>query len=192
MMLRQYFYAGETNRCIYISHMWLGHTYYSKRRYQLLYTETNGLRSDFLELVRQAKPPRGGPATNWVGKPKGERSGAANWSQPFRLETNRTSSAAASVSNSDSGPYSDMRASGDPRFSAEEQRIVSAARTYLEKSRRKPLDARYRVERPKEGYEVFAMFVGGYENGRPLYYPGGHGIVILRPDGSVVRYLPGQ
>lgn len=97
-----------------------------------------------------------------------------------------------SVSKSDSEPFSDMRLSGDSRFSAEEQRIVTAARVYLEKSRQKPLDARYRVERTRAGYEVFAMFVAGYENGRPLYYPGGHGTVIFHADGSFDRYLLGM
>ena len=100
--------------------------------------------------------------------------------------------ATPSVSNPDTGPYSDMRPSGDPHFTVEEQRMVAAARAYLEKSRQKPLDARYRVERTRDGYEVFAMFVVGYENGRPLYYPGGHGIVVLRSDGSFVRYMSGE
>lgn len=36
------------------------------------------------------------------------------------------------------------------------------------------------------------MIVGGYENGRPLYYAGGHGTVVLRSDGSFVRYIPGE
>ena len=70
--------------------------------------------------------------------------------------------------------------------------MVAAARVYLEKSRGKPLDARYRVERTKDGYEVFAMFVAGYERGRPLFYPGGHGIVVLSADATVVRYMPGE
>jgi hypothetical protein len=97
-----------------------------------------------------------------------------------------------SVAKSDSGPYSDMRPAGDSHFSADEQRMVTAARAYLEKSRGKPLDARYQVERTKDGYEVFAMFVAGYENGRPLFYPGGHGIVVLSADGTVTRYMPGE
>jgi hypothetical protein len=85
-----------------------------------------------------------------------------------------------------------MRPAGDSHFSADEQRMVTAARAYLEKSRGKPLDARYQVERTKDGYEVFAMFVAGYENGRPLFYPGGHGIVVLSTDGTVIRYMPGR
>ena len=96
------------------------------------------------------------------------------------------------ASNSEAGPFSDMRPSGDPQFTPEERRIVAAAQAYLEKRHTKPLDARYRVERTPNGYEVYAMFVGGYENGKPLYYPGGHGTVFLRSDGSFVRYMPGQ
>jgi len=94
VMLEQYFYAGETNGFIYISHRHLPLTYFSKMKYQLLYTETDGLPSDFLEVVRQSSPPHGGPATNWVGKPKAEPGGAANRSQPVGSEANSTSAAA--------------------------------------------------------------------------------------------------
>lgn len=97
-----------------------------------------------------------------------------------------------SVSNSDTGPFSDMRPAGDSHFSADEQRMITAARVYFENSHGKPRDARYRVERTKDGYEVFAMFVAGYEKSRPLYTPGGHGIVVLSADGTVVRYMPGE
>lgn len=100
--------------------------------------------------------------------------------------------ATPSDSPPDIAPKPDMRPSGDSHFTVEEQRIVTAARAYLEKIRQKPLDARYRVERTKDGYEVFAMFVHSYENGRPLYYPGGHGIVVLSSDGNVVRYIAGR
>ena len=85
-----------------------------------------------------------------------------------------------------------MWPAGDSHFSADEQRMVAAARAYLEKSGEKPLDARYQVEHTKDGYEVFAMFVAGYEKGRPLYTPGGHGIVVLSADATVVRYMPGR
>jgi len=95
-------------------------------------------------------------------------------------------------SKSDSEPFSDMWPADDSRFSPDERHMVAAARDYLEKARPKPLDARYKVERTKDGYEVFVMFVNGYENGRPLYYPGGHGIVVLGADGSVIRYTPGS
>ena len=70
VMMEQYFYAGETNGYIYISHMRLPRTYYSKMKYQLLYTETSGLRSEFLEHVRQSKPD--GPRTYWSGRTAAE------------------------------------------------------------------------------------------------------------------------
>ncbi len=66
VVMEQYFYAGESNGCIYISHLRLPQTFFSKQRYELLYTETNGLAPDFLQHVRQAKPE--GPRTYWSGK----------------------------------------------------------------------------------------------------------------------------
>ena len=89
-------------------------------------------------------------------------------------------------------PFADMWTADDSRFSAQERKMVVAAQRYLEQERGGPLDARYKVERKQDGYEVFAEFVGGYEEGRPLFYPGGHGIVVLSQDGSVVRYMPGE
>jgi hypothetical protein len=104
---------------------------------------------------------------------------------PHRAET-------LPASKSNSERFADYRPADDSTFSPDEQRIVAAARAYLEKKRGKPLDARYKVERTQDGYEVFAKFVGGYENGRPLYYAGGHGIVSLRADGTVADYMPGE
>ena len=89
-------------------------------------------------------------------------------------------------------PFEDMWPADDSRFAAQERKIVAAARDYLEQKRDSPIDARYKVERAGDDYEVFAMFVGGYEDGRPLFYPGGHCIVVLRQDGSIVRYMPGE
>ena len=101
--------------------------------------------------------------------------------------------APTSSSKSNAEPYADMRAVGDPHFSAAEQRIVSAAQAYLQKSfLEKRLDGRYRVERTEYGYEVFARFVVGYENGHPLYYPGEPGVVFLSVDGTVRKFIPGS
>ncbi len=37
------------------------------------------------------------------------------------------------------------------------------------------------------------MFVGSYDkDGRPLYYPGGHGWVYLKSDFTFIRYMLGQ
>ena len=89
-------------------------------------------------------------------------------------------------------PFEDMWPADDSRFAAQERKIVAAARSYLEQKNGRSFDARYKVERAGDDYEVFAMFVGGYEDGRPLFYPGGHCIVVLRQDGSIVRYMPGE
>jgi hypothetical protein len=88
--------------------------------------------------------------------------------------------------------FEEMFRSGDPHFSVDERRIVAAAQAYLEKIEQKPVDARYRVKQTRDGYEVFVMFVDAYSNGIPLYSPGGHCIVILHSNGSVVRYIPGE
>jgi hypothetical protein len=90
-----------------------------------------------------------------------------------------------------SEPFADEWRPGDVRFTPREREIVDATRKYLDKQNQKPVDGYYKVERTKDGYEVFVMFVAGYEKGRPLFRPGGHCIVLLREDGSVIRAVPG-
>jgi hypothetical protein len=51
VMLENFFYAGETNGCIYISHMHLPRTDFSQMHYEFLFTETNGLSPDFLQTL---------------------------------------------------------------------------------------------------------------------------------------------
>jgi hypothetical protein len=89
-------------------------------------------------------------------------------------------------------PFSGMWPAEDAAFSPLERKIVNAARQYLEKQKGRTLDARYRVEQTAEGYEVYVEFVAGYERGRPLLSPGGHGWVLLDREGSVVEYKPGE
>ncbi len=77
--MQHFFYSGETNGCIYISRItWANWWYYSKFRWQTLYTETNRLSTDFLHYVRQHKPEPSHPPTNWVGKAKAEQLEAPN------------------------------------------------------------------------------------------------------------------
>ena len=106
--------------------------------------------------------------------------------------TQQRSTSADISSISISEPFVDMLRFDDPRFSREEQRMLAIAQTYLEKVQQERIDARYRVEQTPEGYEVSVMFVSGYLNGSPLFSPGGHCAIILRSDGSVVRYIPGE
>ncbi len=95
-------------------------------------------------------------------------------------------------SNATSESFDDMLSPDDPHFSAEERRIVWRVQAYLEKNAQKSVDARYRVKQTNEGFEVFAIFIRGYSNGRPLTSPGGHVTVILHSDGNVIRYMPGE
>jgi hypothetical protein len=88
--------------------------------------------------------------------------------------------------------WADMWPADDSRFTAQEREVVAAARSFLEKKRGMSLDARYEIEQTDDGYKVLVMFVGGYEGGRPLFYPGGHATLVLRRDGNIVRYMPGM
>src|SRR5437899_10958973 len=83
-----------------------------------------------------------------------------------------------SLSKSKAQAYAHMRHAGDPQISADEQRVVAAARNYLEKSLGRRLDARYRVKGTKYGYEVLVRFVVGYENSGPLYNADEPGVVF--------------
>ena len=96
------------------------------------------------------------------------------------------------ASNVTSETFDDILRPDDPHFSAEERRIVWRVQAYLEKNAQKSVDARYRVKQTNEGFEVFAIFIRGYSNGRPLTSPGGHVTVILLSDGNVIRYIPGE
>lgn len=88
--------------------------------------------------------------------------------------------------------FDDMLRPVDPRLSAEERRIVGRVQAYLEKNAQKSVDARYRVKQTKEGFEVFAILIRGYPNGRPLTSPCGHDTVILHSDSDVIRYIIGE
>lgn len=101
--------------------------------------------------------------------------------------------AAAPISAADKKPFSDVWPCGDKRFTAIEQRAAAAAKAYLERERKKPLDGRYRVSQTQEGYTVFVMYVGSYDqDGRPVYAPGGYGIVYLNADFTFHRHMPGM
>lgn len=95
-------------------------------------------------------------------------------------------------SNTSSEILDDMLRLDDPRLSAEKRRIVGRVQTYHEKNAEKSIDARYKIQQTKEGFEVFAVLIRGYSNGHPLTSPGGHFTVILDSDGNVIRYIPGE
>ena len=86
----------------------------------------------------------------------------------------------------------DMKRENDPAFTTKERALIAAARGYLEQQRHAVIDAYYSVEHSAGEYEVHAQYVAAYEGSHPLFAPGGHGYVILREDGSVIRYDPGD
>lgn len=72
--MQHFFYAGETNGCIYISRITRANWwYYSKLKWQTLYTETKLLPTNVLQNVRQRKFQPGSRSTNSAGKPQTER-----------------------------------------------------------------------------------------------------------------------
>lgn len=86
----------------------------------------------------------------------------------------------------------ELRRAEDARFSPSEQDIVAAARRYLEQCRGRTIDAYYKLQRTAQGYAVSVTFVTGYQNGRPFSAPGGHCTVLLGPDGTIIKVLPGS
>lgn len=95
-------------------------------------------------------------------------------------------------SSGSSEAFDDMLRPDDPRLSGQERRIVGRVQAYLEKNAENSIDARYKIQQTKEGFEVFAVLIRGYSNGHPLTSPGGHFTVILDSDGNVTRYIPGE
>jgi hypothetical protein len=90
--MQQFYYTGETNGCVYISRItWANWWNYSKRHWETLFTETNPVPEAFLREVRASRPPQGGPATNYIFKPKTER--GASGTAGFRLSVFRCSDA---------------------------------------------------------------------------------------------------
>jgi hypothetical protein len=85
----------------------------------------------------------------------------------------------------------DCRRAGDGVFSSREAAAIVAAQHHLESSDRRPLDAYYRVPHTAEGYEVFVLYVRGYDHSQPLFMPGGFSTVYVREDAAVIRVVGG-
>ena len=76
-----------------------------------------------------------------------------------------------------------------------ERDMIVAARRYLTRSNKRPTgasdDAYYRVRHTEDGYEVFVIYVTGYDGNKPLVTPCVHNEVFLKNDGTVVKALAG-
>ena len=73
--------------------------------------------------------------------------------------------------------------------------MIRVAKKYLASSGKRPTgtsaDAYYRVRHTIDGYEVFVIYVTGYEGTRPLLEPCLHGAVLLREGGLILSALTG-
>jgi hypothetical protein len=88
--------------------------------------------------------------------------------------------------------FTDCRRERDAAFSRHERDMIAAARRHLELAEKRAIDAYYRVTRTDFGYEVFVVYVTGYDDGQPVFIPGRHCTVQLRDDGSVIKVMPGR
>ena len=85
----------------------------------------------------------------------------------------------------------------DKTFSLHDRNMILAARRHLAHSNKRPKtasdDAYYRVRRTPDGdgYEVFVVYVTGYDGPKPVFTPCVHNEVFVREDGRVVRVLVG-
>lgn len=93
------------------------------------------------------------------------------------------------------GLSKDFRRVQDEAFSPRERDIIVSAQRHLAQSDRRPRgaseDAYYRVRHAADGYEVFVIYVTGYEGSQPLFTPCVQNEVFLRTDGTVRKVLSG-
>lgn len=86
--------------------------------------------------------------------------------------------------------FTDCRREHDPEFSEHEQALVRAARSCLERSEHRVIDAYYRVRHTFDGNEVIVMYVSNYDEGaQPVF--GEYCTVLRHEDGSFVRVFSG-
>ena len=86
---------------------------------------------------------------------------------------------------------SGLRRDDDQAFSAQERRMIAAARKHLESEAGQPVDAYYRVSRSGDHFEVYVAYVTAYQDDEPVFIPGGFCEVWVDEDESVIRVLPG-
>jgi hypothetical protein len=85
----------------------------------------------------------------------------------------------------------ECRRADDPAFSPRERQIIAAARRHLEQPDKRSIDAYYHVKHSPNGYEVFVIYVTGYDRSEPSFIPGGFCTVVLQEDGTIIKVLPG-
>ena len=81
---------------------------------------------------------------------------------------------------------------GSKEFSTDEAKAVGVAKAELEKTDRKHIDARYKVARVPEGFSVHVSYVTGYQQGQPVFIPGGFCVVLVSTQWTVIKILGGS
>lgn len=80
----------------------------------------------------------------------------------------------------------------EPLTLEDEQKLIDLAKKHLERRSGKPVVGDFRASRTDDGYSVFVDFHAGYDDqGRPLYFPGGHCLVLISKDREVIQVIGG-
>ena len=89
----------------------------------------------------------------------------------------------------------DFRRDRPDQFSPQERHLIATAQRAIREASKRPArasdDAYYRVKHTAEGYEVFVIYVTGYEGSDPELTPCVHNEVLLGEDGTVRKILEG-
>jgi hypothetical protein len=87
--------------------------------------------------------------------------------------------------------FGDLRREDDSKFTKVEQRIIAAARHYVEEQDKAPLDAYYKFIPSSDGYDVYILHVSGYTGNKPFFTSGGFCEIHLDKSGKVLGLYPG-
>lgn len=87
--------------------------------------------------------------------------------------------------------FGNLRRENDPKFSQKEQKIIAAARHYVEEQDKAPLDAYYQITSSSKGYDVQIQYVSGYNGNKPFFTPGCFCEIHLDKSGKVLGVFPG-
>jgi len=89
----------------------------------------------------------------------------------------------------------DFRRDQQDQFAPHERRLIASARKAIRKAGNLSTapfdDAYYRVRRTAEGYEVYVLYVTGYDGNQPIYSPCVDNKVLFSEDGKVIKVVGG-
>ena len=81
---------------------------------------------------------------------------------------------------------------GDPSLPTDDAKAIDRARTHLETTYGRPVDAYFRVQQDQDKYSVHVIYVTAYDDdNKPVFVPGGHCTVLISNEWKVLEVLPG-